>query len=133
MASAERVEYRFSIDLFNGKEVPTGLRDIKVVLIREDGEDLTSRPYDLLSVHRDPSFDVMTKSDVDVLNIPPRQFVRKELAGSFDSREAVVVLTTGKWKQVEFVGEFPKRPFFGILGSKTYRKTIIEPHDEAER
>jgi hypothetical protein len=43
-ASAERVDYRFAIDLFNGKEIPTGLRDIKVVLIREDGEPLTSQP-----------------------------------------------------------------------------------------
>ena len=49
-AAAERVDYRFAIDLFNGKEIPTGLRDIKVVLIREDGEPLTSQPYDLMSL-----------------------------------------------------------------------------------
>ena len=125
-SEAKRVEYRFAIDLFNGKEVPTGLRDIKIVLTREDAESLTSRPYDLLSVQRDPSFDVMTKSDVDVLNLPPRQFVRKELAGSFDSQEAVEAFTAAKWVQVEFVAEFPKRPFFGILGSNTYRKTITD-------
>ncbi len=124
---AKRVEYRFAIDLFNGKEIPTGLRDIKVVLIREDGESLTSRPYDLLSVHRDQSFGVMTKSSVDVINIPPRQFVRKELAGSFDNREAVVALASEKWKQVEFEAKRPKRPVLGVLGSKTYRKTITEP------
>jgi len=115
---AKRVQYRFASDLFNGKEVPTGLREIKVVLVREAGEPLASRPYDLLSVERDPSFDVMTRSDVDVINLPPRQCVRKELPGSFDSREAAVALAKGKWQRVEFVAKRPKRP---LLWRKTFR------------
>jgi len=94
-----------------------------VELVREDGESLTSRPYDLLSVGRDPSFDVLTRSTVDVINIPPRQFVRKELAGSFDSREAVVALTSERWKRVQLVGKRPKRP---LLWRKTYRNTVTE-------
>src|SRR5919112_823404 len=44
--SAQRVEFTFDVDLFNGKEVPTGLRDIKVELVRKEGESLTSRTED---------------------------------------------------------------------------------------
>jgi hypothetical protein len=126
---AKRVEYRFAIDLFNGKEVPTGLRDVEVVLTREDGEPLRSRPYDVLGVRRVPSSDARTSeaSTVYVINIPPRQFVHKELAGSFDSREAVVALASERWERVEIVAKRPKRPILGVLGSKTYRKTITKP------
>jgi hypothetical protein len=63
---------------------------------------------------------------VDVINIPPRQFVRKDLYGSFD-REGAVALASGRWKRVEFVGARPRRPLLGILGSKTYRKVITTP------
>jgi hypothetical protein len=119
---ATGVDYRCAIDLFNGKEVPTGLRDIMIVLVREDGDSLTSRPYDLMSVGRDPSFDVLTRSDVDIINVPPRQFVREELAASFD-REGAVALATGRWERAEFVGERPKRP---LLWRKTYRRTIVK-------
>jgi hypothetical protein len=126
-AAAERVDYRFSIDLFNGKEIPTGLRDIKVVLIREDGEPLTSQPYDLASLRHEELTGRLAYDTVDVVNIPPRQFVHIDFRGSFDSREAVTALTSAKWQRMEFEAKRPKRPFFGLLGSKTYRKTITKP------
>ena len=31
------------------------------------------------------------------------------------------------------MGERPKRPFLGVLGSKTYRKTITDPKSEKRR
>jgi|SRR5215212_287660 len=120
---AEHVRYRLVIDLFNGKEVPTGLRDIKVALVRKDGEPLTNLPRDEQSRSHDSRTGVLRYSRVDVLNFAPRQFVRMELTGEFD-REGVLALASEKWKRIEFVGERPKRPFLGILGSKTYRKTI---------
>jgi hypothetical protein len=49
---AERVEFSFAVDLVNGREVPTGLRNIKVELIRKEGEPLTSRPEDRQSGSR---------------------------------------------------------------------------------
>jgi hypothetical protein len=122
---AEEAEYRFAIDLFNGKEVPTGLRDIKVVLVRKGGEPLTSQPVDSTSARITDKFSGPTYSAVKVLNIPPHQFVRKELRGSFD-KEAAETIRDGKWRSIDFVGEFPSRPILGILGSKTYRKTITK-------
>jgi hypothetical protein len=130
---AERVDYRFAIDLFNGKEIPTGLRDIKVVLIREDGEPLTSQPYNLMSLRHEELTGRLAYDTVDVLNIPPRQFVHIEFRGSFDNREAVTALTSAKWQRMEFEAKRPKRPLLGVLGSKTYRKTITDPENEKRR
>jgi hypothetical protein len=70
---------------------------------------------------------------VDIVNIPPRQFVHIEFRGSFDSREAVTALTSAKWQRVEFEAKRPKRPFLGILGRKTFRKTITDPENEKRR
>jgi len=57
-----------------------------------------------------------------MINLPPRQFVHKELTGTF-GREEAMALATGKWNRVEFVGKRPKRP---LLWRKTYRKTITK-------
>jgi len=94
-------QYRFAIDLFNGVEVPTALRDLSVVLVRDDGVRFRSQPYDLATVGRDPSFDnQMLKQDVYVINIPPRQLARVEFAGSFEG-DGMIALATGTWKRVE--------------------------------
>jgi hypothetical protein len=129
-ASAERVEFSFAVDLFNGKEVPTGLRDIKVELVRKRREQpLTSRPEDRQSGSRENRW---RYSRVDVINLAPRQFLRMELQGMFD-REGVLALASEKWKRIDFVGERPKRPILGVLGSKTYRKPITDPENEKRR
>jgi hypothetical protein len=117
---ADAVEYRFAIDLFNGKEVPTGLRDVRVVFVHSGGDHHTSTPNDL-ETGRQLSGRLMI-DELKVINIPPRQFVRKEMQGYFGKEEADA-LKTGTWERIEFVGEFPSRP---ILGSKTYRKTVTE-------
>lgn len=141
-ASAERVEYRlaldrveysFAVDLFNGKEVPTGLRDIKVELIRKEGEPLTSRPEDRQSGRREHPHQALHYSRVDVINLAPRQFLRMELQGEFDREGVLALASEEKWRRIDFVGKRPKRPLLGILGSKTYRKTITNPRREAER
>jgi hypothetical protein len=121
---ASGVQYIFAIDLFNGKEVPTGLRDVRVELVRDDGGRLkSSRPSDIAA---DPR-------DVNVINIPPRQFKHMRLYGEDFGKDAADALKTTGWKQIEFVGERPKRPVLGILGTKTYRKTITEPKDWPRR
>jgi hypothetical protein len=117
---ATQVRYRVAINLFNGKEVPTGLQDIAIVLVHEDGKRSSpSRPDDLTTgrptQHSGYQYDAVT-----TINVPPRQFVHKDLSGSF-GREEAVALATGKWNRVEFVGKRPKRP---LLWRKTYRKTI---------
>ena len=55
-----------------------------------------------------------------------------ELQGEFD-RAGVLALASEKWRRIEFVGERPKRPILGVLGSKTYRKTITDPKNEKRR
>jgi hypothetical protein len=125
--TAERVEFSFALDLFNGREVPTGLRNIKVELVRKEGEPLTSRPEDRKSGSRENRW---RYSRVDVINLAPRQFVRMELQGEFDREGVLTLASEEKWRRIEFVGERPKRPFLGVLGSKTYRKTITDPQKE---
>jgi len=115
--SVQGAQYIFAIDLFNGKEVPTGLRGVRVRLIRDDGECFESRP--LVPLQRN------AMQAVEVINILPRQFAHLELHGNLPV-EAAEAIRDKKWQKVEFVGESPKRPFFGI-GSKTYRETIIKP------
>ena len=63
---AQRVDYRLAIDLFNGREVPTGLRDIAIEIVRDDGGPLISRPNDLASIQPDPPVNRPTVSSVDV-------------------------------------------------------------------
>ena len=118
---ASQVRYRVAIDLFNGKEVPTGLRDTAIVLVLADGSRVSSQPRDLTAVR---ATEYSTSHDkLAVINVPPRQFVHKDLEGEFE-REGAVALAKGEWKRAEFVGKRPKRP---LLWRKTYRKTIQEP------
>lgn len=106
--------YVFEIDLFNGMEVPTGLRRVRVELVRDDGECLESRPYDVED----------RLLGLDVINLAPRQFRHLELHEDAFGKDAADILKAGRWERIDFVGERPKRPFLGILGGKTYRKTI---------
>jgi hypothetical protein len=125
---AEGVGYDFAVDLFNGKEVPISLRDISVEIVLDDEKRITSKPYDPATfsetLARQRGYDKLPL--LAVLNLPPRQLIHMVLSGSF-GEEAASVRISGKWRRIEFVGKFPKRPFFGILGIKTYRKTITEP------
>jgi hypothetical protein len=132
-ASAERVEFSLAVDLFNGKEVPTGLRDIKVELIRKEGEPLTSRPEDRQSGRREHPHHAIRYIRVDVINLAPRQFLRMELQGEFDREGVLALASEEKWRRIDFVGERPKRPILGVLGRKTYRKTITDPKNEKRR
>jgi hypothetical protein len=93
-------------------------------LIPEDGAH-NRQAQDRLSGSRDSPYKEMRFSRVEVINIPPRQFVHMELQGEFGQAE-VLALAYEKWKRVDFVGELPKRPILGALGSKTCRKTITE-------
>ena len=134
---AERAFYVAAIDFFNGREVPTGLRDVRIELIREDSEALVSHPDDP-STGRPSQWRVASQPShtiydtLDVVNLPPRQFTRLELHGKFGG-DGAVALRDRRWRKIEFVGEFPGPPILGVLGSKTYRKTITEPKDWQRR
>jgi hypothetical protein len=101
-------------------------------LVRKEGESLTGRTEDRQSGSRESRHKAIRYSRVDVINLAPRQFLRMELQGEFD-RAGVLDLASEKWRRIEFVGERPKRPILGVLGSKTYRKTITDPKSEKRR
>ena len=42
-------------------------------------------------------------------------------------KEMEDALKTRRWERIEFVAERPARPIFGVLGSKTHRKTLAKP------
>jgi hypothetical protein len=56
---------------------------------------------------------------VHVINLPPRQWVGKELQGTFLDRERVRLLS--RWCRVDFVGQRQRR---GLFEPKIFRKTI---------
>jgi hypothetical protein len=124
--TVQGARYTLPVDLFNGKEVPIGLRNVRVDLVHDEGARVESRPLvPLEGTARRAVVSVggTAMQEVDVINIPPRWFVHLELHGSMTG-EAGEAIKNKKWRKLEFVGELPKRPFLGILGSKTYRKTI---------
>jgi hypothetical protein len=131
---ATGVWYECAVELFNGLEVLTGLREARIVLVLDGGRRLVSHPEDVSTGKPGESFHLpgsgmqpgpTTYDTLGVVNPPPRQFVRKELRGGF-RKEAADALKTGRWERIAFEAQRPKRPFFGILGSKTYRATILE-------
>jgi hypothetical protein len=115
------------VDLFNGKEVPSGLRDVRLeLLVYGDGVPFRSHPSEAVPIHT-PTSAVPSREPRPlgvVINLVPRQFRQLELHGAF-SEAAAESIRDRRWRKVEFVGEFPRRPLLGILGSKTFRETIV--------
>ena len=68
------MEYRLTVDLFNGKEIPTGLRNLAAVIVLEDGKRITSRPLDLATadiVERGRDVNQPVADPLYLLNLPP--------------------------------------------------------------
>jgi len=119
---ANGASYHAALTLFNGKEVPTGLRDLAVVFVSADGRREPDHPDDPESARR-TSAGTFIFDRLAVLNLQPRQFKRLELRGEF-GKDAADALKTGRWERIMFEAQRPKRP---LLWRKTYRKTIIKP------
>ncbi len=122
---AQHVAYSVRLDLFNGKEIPVGLRDVALVFKCSGGE-VRSLPKDKATEYmgqtganvplflQGPFYD-----RAHVINLPPRQWVIKELFDRLVEPEEVRLLS--RWYRVEFVGERQRR---GLFEPKTFRKTI---------
>lgn len=113
---ASTVRYSVRLDLFSGKEIPVGLRNISIVFSCEGGE-LVSKPFDTTSGMLSTGY--TTYATLHIVNLSPRQWVHMALHGDFDSPDDVRRLVG--WKRAEFVGQRQRR---GLLEPKTYRKTI---------
>lgn len=122
------VSYSFDIDFFNGTDMPTGLRDLAVVLFSKSGQEFVSEPFDRTA---EQSGDKGTRyQDLHIINLPPRQWVHTEFEGtfeyplnSFEEAEEVMEKQVNpiEWKKVEFVGKWPSS-----WRKKPFRKKIAE-------
>lgn len=113
---ADGVTYSVRLDLFNGKEIPVGLRDITIVFVCEGGE-VSNKPWD--STTGKFSSGRTDYEKLVVVNLSPRQWVHLPLRGGFGEQDEIRLLAG--WSRVDFVGQRQRR---GIIESKTYRETI---------
>ena len=115
---AQWVTYSVHLDLFNGKEIPVGLRDISIVFSCDDGE-VVSKPLSTTGGVQRPYGGPVDYPVMRIINLLPRQWdfvaLHNDLRGPEDVR-----LLLG-WQKVEFVGQRQRR---GPLERKTYRKLI---------
>jgi hypothetical protein len=116
------IDYSVRLDLYNSKEVPVGLRKISLVFKCQDGE-ISVSPKDMatekLEQRHQTLPDRRVYDHIYVVNLPPRQWVVKELFGRFDDPEDIRLVFG--WRQFEFVGE---RRRVWPLQPKTFRKII---------
>ena len=104
----EKAVCSFEVDLFNEKPSATGLRDVSVVFLREDGEGQMIGP--LRSSDSD--------EEVGVLNLPPRRWMRGSLYALFEGEEAREI---SGFREAYFVGYFPD--------GSGFRQRIVERKD----
>jgi len=117
-----RARFVLPLDLFNPKEVPVGLREVRIEMVREDGTRLPVKLHDTDATKVFHSLTIPGE-EADVLNLPSRQFLRVRLGGFLDAEDAKT-RASGRCRKVEFVGEPPKRR---LLPTRTFRRTIAKP------
>lgn len=98
--------YNFTLDLFNSKEIPVGLRRIRVVFECAGGT-ISSTPQDPATSRESAG---MRRTDpVSIINLPPRQVVSQIFSGFFRGED---VDTLAGWKVARFVAEYPGRRWY---------------------
>lgn len=113
--------YSFTLDFFNGKELPVGLRKIKLYFKCKGGtlETVPEAPETGRTAAAITRYDT-----VNVLNLPPRQLVSQGFQGGFRGEDVKVL---DGWKEVKLVAEFPGS---GWLGRRTYSEVISRRQGE---
>lgn len=109
--------YAFTLDFFNSKELPVGLRSIKIVFECEDGAvyTISENPGTYKTKGNLAKTDPLT-----TLNLPPRQLVSQQCRGYVRGED---VQTLTGWKTAKFVAEHPGRGWFS---GNTYSKIIAD-------
>jgi hypothetical protein len=80
---ATGAEYSFTFEAFNGRNEPTGLRDV-VVEFRHAGDVLSrDHPQDL--ARRQVGLHTTYTPELTVINLPPKQWVHLQLTGRWSS------------------------------------------------
>lgn len=97
----------FDVDLFNEQPFATGIRDVRVVFVRNDGEEVIGKLRD-----------VLLREGV-ILNLPSRQWFHASLHGRFDDHDT---RRLRDFRRVEFLGYFPDGREFRqrIIGRKDF-------------
>ncbi len=113
--AAKWIDYSVRLDLYNSREVPVGLRNIRLVFECPGGKKPVV-PNDMATEPRRPRSggppEPQMYGPLHVVNLPPRQWVVKELTGRLDDPEEVSRVF--KWRRLEFACErrrvWPLRP-----------------------
>ena len=108
------IDYEIRVDLYNGREIPVGLRDVRVVFKCSDC--ISKVPNDKAELLRRPQSggrpERQMYGPLYVVNLPPRQWVVKEITGRLDDPEEI--RRVFGWRQIEFTGVrrrvWPLRP-----------------------
>ena len=114
------IEYKVSIELFNEKELPTGLRDIAIVFRGRGEARVETMPcyQGTWQIQGGPAIGYGMPEDadpVDIINLPSREWVRFDLAGAFNGHFFIDEREPRKLKDcdtVEFLGCLPNRRKF---------------------
>lgn len=110
--------YAFTLDFFNGKELPVGLRNIRTVFECKGGGEVSCIPTDPTTSRKVAS--ISRYDSVSTINLPPRQLVSQRFHGSVGEVNAQ---TLSGWKTARFVAEYPGRRWFS---KRTYSEIIAE-------
>lgn len=111
------VEYKVSIELFNEKELPIGLRDIAIVFRGKSGTCVETMPcyQGTWQIEGGPGIGYGMPKDADpveVINLPSREWLRFDLAGAVNGEFVIPRSNRTKLKEcetIEFVGHYPDR------------------------
>lgn len=103
----DQAEYSFEVAIFNEDRLPTGLRGVCAALLRDDERELICDLEDPASLRK-----------VEVLNLPPRQWVHARLRGRFEGEET---RTLRRLRRADFVGYLPD--------GKVFRRKIVDRKD----
>jgi len=107
-------EYAVGLDLYNGKEIPVGLRDISVVISYDGDKKQFSRPRDETSRRVSDHMSTYAYDTLELVNLAPRQWVRLKLLGNLEGAKI-----SKDWRRIEFVAE--RR---GLFGASEFRKVV---------
>lgn len=120
--SAADITFFFDADLFNEKEIPTGLRSVAVAFSTRNGREIEQPVYKRKVHSSSDQFRSSPHEELKTIELPPGRFVHLELLTGFgaknlpdkDKREMIF-----QSEQASLVGEFPD--------GRKYRKHIHFP------
>ncbi len=110
--------YEFTLDFFNGKELPVGLRKIRIVFKCRGVGEVSRIPIDPTTGRKLAG--ISHYDSVSTINLPPRQLVSQRFHGRVGKADALALTD---WKTARFVAEYPGRRW---LSKGTYSKIIAK-------